>query len=125
MLADLHLQLTPPAPPSDSGIERIVGELVADATAAMLQGLAETVDGGLTQKTKELGGSTVAELYQFRQFACQSLMDFETVAKVQGTAVLKARMAKVARTMPTDAQFADWISWTLDVLNKVIKARIH
>jgi hypothetical protein len=87
--------------------------------------LAETVDGGLTQRTKELGGSGIAELYQFRQFACQSLMDFETVAKVQGTAVLKARMAKVTRTMPSDDQFEEWIGWTLDVLNKVIKARIH
>jgi hypothetical protein len=52
-------------------------------------------------------------------------MDFETVAKVQGTAVLKARMAKVTEVLPSDDEFAEWISWTLDVLNKVIRARIY
>jgi hypothetical protein len=119
-----QLQQLPPAPPpSNPGIERAVGELVADATAALLQGLAETVDGGLTRQTKAKGGDRIAELYSLKVFACGA--DFETVAKVQGTAVLKARMAKVTCTMPSDDQFAEWIGWTLGVLNAVVRARLH
>jgi hypothetical protein len=103
----------------------MIGELVADATAALLQGLAETVDGGLSAKTRELGGNAVAELYQFRQFACQSLVDFETVAKVRGAIVMRERLAKVTQVMPSDTQFDEWIGWTLDILKQVVRARIH
>jgi hypothetical protein len=126
--AQMHaelLRLPSAPPPSQPGIERLIGELTADATAAMLQGLVEVADGGLTKKTKELGGSTVAELYQFRQFACPLSMDFDAVAKVQGTLVLKARLSKVTKVPPTDAQLSEWIGWTLGVLDQVLKARLH
>jgi hypothetical protein len=122
MHAELQ-QLPPAPPPSNPGIEHVVGELVAAATAALLEGLAETADGGLTRQTKAKGGNAVAELYDLKIFICGA--DFETVAKVQGTAVLKARMAKVTSVMPTDAQFAEWIGWTLGILDQVIKARLH
>jgi hypothetical protein len=119
-----QLQQLPPAPPPNApGIERIIGELVADATAAMLQGVAEMADGGLSRQTKAKGGDAIAELYGLRVFICGS--DFESIAQVQGTAVLKARLSKVTSVMPTDAQFAEWISRTLGVLDAVVKARLH
>jgi hypothetical protein len=117
------LRLPPAPPPHNPGIERIIGELTADATGALLQGLSEVVDGGLTRSTKVKGGDHIAQLYCLRVFLCGS--DFETVAKVWGAAALKARLATVTEVLPSDLQIEEWIGWTLDILNQVVKARLH
>ena len=116
--------------PSDSHepqepIERIVGEWVAVAVGAIGLGMMESMDGGLRGETKVRGGDAIAELYQLRLFVCGP-PDFEATARKWGKVVLRERLARLPdRPVATEAQLDEAISWVLDILGKVVKARIH
>jgi hypothetical protein len=105
-------------------IERIVGEWTANAAIAVGQGLVESLDGGLRRETKVRGGDAIAELYSLRLFC--GLPDFEVTARKWGKVVLRERLARLPdRPVSTEAQLDEAISWVLDILSKVVAARIH
>jgi hypothetical protein len=114
----------PPSDAQDPSIERTIGALVADAAAALMMALAQRYEGeSLSVEVKNLGGDTITQLYTMRQFGYRS-RDFDAVARREGKRVLRERL-RGAPITPSDAQLEEWISWPLDVLDRVIKARIN
>src|SRR5262245_44582071 len=69
-------------------LEQLIGEMVANAAAAVARALRERANGGLTPATKMYGGDLIARLYSLRQ-ACLAELDFDAVAREQGAAVLR------------------------------------
>ena len=110
--------------PSES-IERLIGEWVAVAAGAIGLGMMECMDGGLRRETKVRGGDAIAELYQLRLFVFGP-PDFEGTARKWGKVVLRERLARLPdRPVSTEAQLDEAVTWVLDILGKVVKARIY
>jgi len=63
----VHTEVPEPAPATSEGIERRVGIAMADAVAAVSAGCVEWIGGGVTAKTKSLGGERIAALYWISQ----------------------------------------------------------
>jgi hypothetical protein len=108
-------------PPTE--VEIAIGTATADATGIILRGLAERQDGILPGRLRGAGGAAIAKLYMLHQSAIGDL-DFDAVARVQGKAMLRERLAG-APIVPTEAQLDEWISWPLEVLAKVVAARLQ
>jgi hypothetical protein len=122
-LDELHRPSDSHEPPDS--IERLIGESVAIAAGAIGLGLMERMDGGLRRETKARGGDAIAELYRLRLFVCGP-PDFEATARKWGQVVLRERLAKLPdRPVSTEAQLDEAVTWVLDILGKVVAARIH
>jgi hypothetical protein len=118
------LELPKPDAQQDLAIEKTIGELVATAAGALMQGLAERFEEApLSCRVKDLCGDAVAQLYVMRQFGFRSC-DFDQIARREGKRALRERLAGAPVT-PTEEQLSEWISWPLDILSKVVKARSH
>jgi hypothetical protein len=120
-------QHLPPDSQEPSGsIERAIGELVATAVGVLNQGLVDWVEhGGMRQQTRVRGGDVIAQLYDLRLFAAGSL-DFEATAKEYGRRAVREFLAgHPDAPVVSDAQIDAWVAMPLDILAKVMRARIN
>jgi hypothetical protein len=120
---ELHL---PPSGSQEPTVERAIGKLMATAVGVLNQGLVDWAEhGGLRRETKVRGGDIIAQLYDMKLFATGSL-DFEATAREYGKRALREFIA----TQPdapviAEAQIEEWVEMPLDILSKVVAARIH
>ena len=115
-------------PPS---IERLIGEMVATATAAIAQALDERGNGGLTAKTKRVGEDLIVRLYSLRRASMSEGLDFDAIAREYGKRALAARYAELkhepdAPDIELTAEMLDeLVSWPLDLVVKVARSRLN
>jgi hypothetical protein len=119
-------QLTPTTPPNEHGIERAIGILVARAVGALNQGLVDwTEHGGLRRETRIRGGDLIAQLYDWKLFASGSL-DFDATAREYGKRALREFIATQPHApVISETQIDQWVEMPLDILSKVVAARVH
>src|SRR5262249_59399041 len=122
--------LLPPLSSAPSFAE-LIGELVATATAAIAQALAERQDGGLTVTTKRVAEDLIVQLYSLQRACVSEGVDFDALARSHGQRAIVRRYAEL-RHLPdapdvelTDVMVNEMISWPLDFLNKIVRARMH
>lgn len=136
-LRELAVDLLPPAdtihapsPSTDDptprlDLERVIGELMFTAVCAVAQGVGDMEDGGLAPETTLAGADVIARLFALRQ-ECAGAIDFDVVARAYGKQVLRARYhALRPHDELTDEMLDEMVSWPLDILGRVVKARIN
>ena len=104
-----------------SSLERIVGEAVAVAAAAIGEALGEYQDAGLTPRTRNQGGEAIVHLFRLKLFLAADFPDFDAVAKEQGVAALRA--ATDGEVSPTTCALL--IDSTLEILARVVAAELN
>jgi hypothetical protein len=120
---ELHL---PPSGSPEPTVERAIGKLVATAVGILNRGLLDWAEhGGLRRETKVRGGDIIAQLYDMKLFATGSL-DFDATAREYG----KRALREFITTQPdapviSEAQIDQWVEMPLDILAKVVAARVH
>lgn len=103
--------------------ERRIGELTAVAACALSEALRELHNGGLTVATRAAGGALIGELYALRQDTLGPL-DFDLTARVYGRLMLRACCDPFGKH-PSETTIETVIDAVLDLLNKVVRARIN
>ena len=102
---------TPANPSMQEDIRATIGAAVASAATGLCFAVQEHQNGGLTSTTKMTNGERIAALYWLQQAHADKL-DFPTVAREQGKAVLRTYFdADFYRTYGPGAG-----GWTLDML---------
>jgi len=117
LIPEPHLPLAWQEPPPS--IERVIGDLVADACGAIAMALREYQDGGLRAETKLHGGDLIARLYSLRQYMV-GYWDFDAMAREYGRLALRERYDDVS-----DVALDELVSWPLDILAKVVRSQLH
>ena len=109
-----------PSPSTASFLERYVGEMVAGAAGVIALALSEFQDRGLTPRTKMAGGEAIAQLFKLRQFMIGT-WDFDTIARAQGTRVLRECCGRDVKDATVDAL----VDETLAILAKVVRSNLN
>src|SRR5262249_49897836 len=122
--------LLPPLSSAPSFAE-LIGELVATATAAIAQALAERQDGGLTVTTKRVAEDLIVQLYSLQRACVSEGVDFDALARSHGKRVLAARYARLRHEPDapdvelTEVMLDELVSWPLDLVTKFARSRMH
>jgi hypothetical protein len=101
-------------------LERQVGEVVAEAAAALLAALDEFQSGGLTPRTKMRGGDAIVALYKLRAFMVPH-WNFDDIAHREGTTALRAACSDELTSRTIDVL----IDEVLDILRKVVRDNLN
>jgi hypothetical protein len=116
--------IQPAKAPAPTEVEQRIGAAVADAAAALGQGLADCETGGtMTAATKALGSVRLARVAAL-QLAHFGEFDFAAVARAEGLRELHRRHGGVFREARLgDAMIAkgldEILTWVLDISAKV------
>jgi len=118
--------LTAPAPlpvasalPSALALERVIGEIAADAAVALAKALREFQTDGLSARTRTHWGDLITRLFELRVYAGQ--IDVYAVARACGARLLQERHGKdlEARTI------AVLIDAVIENLQQVVRAELN
>lgn len=120
-------------PPSSSipSLAELIGETVLLASAAIAQAFHERGHGGLSDRTRQQGSELITRLYVLQRACTDDGLDFSRIAREFGKRAIVRRwdQLKYAPDRPevelTDATVDEMISWPLDFLSKVVRARMH
>jgi hypothetical protein len=117
--------IQPAKAPAPTEVEQRIGAAVADAAAALGQGLADCETGGtMTAATKALGSVRLARVAAL-QLAHFGEFDFATVARAEGLRELHRRHDGVFREHKVDGATVgrgldEIVGWVLDISAKVV-----
>jgi hypothetical protein len=105
--------------------EELIGDLVAATACVLARGVGECwargkKNGRMSADTREQGATLIAGLVELRNGTAGEL-DFNAVARSQGRRVLAERYGQGI----SDRTIDNLIDATLDVLRRIIRARLH
>jgi hypothetical protein len=105
--------------PSALVLEQIIGEIAADAAAALAQALHEFQTDGLSFEAKMRVGDSIARLFELR--LCVDQIDFFDVARAHGARRLQERYGRDvnARTRVV------LIDAVLEILQQILRAELN
>ena len=105
--------------PSALVLEQIIGEIAADAAAALARALREFQTDGLSFEAKMRVGDLIARLFELR--LCAGQIDFYAVARASGIRLLRERYGEdiSARTI---AALTDTV---IEILQKVVRSELN
>jgi hypothetical protein len=95
--------------------------MVAGAAGNLALALSEFQDRGVTGRTKKAGGEAIWQLYRLRQVLIADLVDFDSIARTHGRAVLR----ECCGNDITDAFVDVLIDTVLEILRKVTRDQLN
>jgi hypothetical protein len=119
------LAILPPDPPAPirgpdaapDGVERRIGDLVADAAILVCTGMMDGIAGGrLRPSTRARVGDLFVRMYELQEETMLGEKEFHTIAKREGRRELIARLLSADGTVPDDAALGEIIGWPLEIL---------
>jgi len=112
-------------------LAELIGETVLLASAAIAQAVHERGRGGLTIRTRRIAEDLIVQLYALQRACVSEGVNFDALARSHGQRAIVRRYAEL-RHLPdapdvelTDVMVNEMISWPLDFLNKIVRARMH
>ena len=105
--------------PSALALEQIIGEIAADAAAALAQALHEFQTDGLSFEAKMRVGNLIARLFELR--LCAGQIDFYAVARVRGIRLLQKRYGEDLNAR----MIAALIDAVLEILQQILHAELN
>jgi len=105
--------------PSALALEQIIGEIAADAAAALARALREFQTDGLSFEAKMRVGDLIARLFELR--LCAGWIDFYAVARARGARRLRERHGEDLNAQT----IAVLIGAVIEVLQQVVRAELN
>ena len=105
--------------PSALALEQIIGEIAADAAAALARALREFQTDGLSFEAKMRVGDLIARLFELR--LCAGQIDFYAVARVRGIRLLQKRYGEDLNAR----MIAALIDAVLEILQQILHAELN
>ena len=106
--------------PSALALEQIIGEIAADAAAALARALREFQTDGLSFEAKMRVGDLIARLFELR-LVCVGPIDFYAVARVRGIRLLQKRYGEDLNAR----MIAALIDAVLEILQQILHAELN
>ena len=105
--------------PSALALEQMIGEIAADAAAALARALREFQTDGLSFEAKMRVGDLIARLFELR--LCAGQIDFYAVARVRGIRLLQKRYGEDLNAR----MIAALIDAVLEILQQILHAELN